>query len=59
MGDPPKSGDRYGAPGALFEAREGGFDKDGVGRHPGPGTPPPHPPDGGEALRAWEATLRV
>ncbi len=58
MGDPPASGDRYGAPGALFEAREGGFD-----RAAWEGTPvlellPPTRLTAGEALREWEKSLR-
>jgi len=58
MGDPPESGDRYGAPQALFEAREGGFDKaawEGVAVLE---LLPPTRLTAGEALRAWQDTLR-
>jgi hypothetical protein len=57
MGDPPKSGDRYGAPGALFEAREGGFDRTAWEGIPVLELLPPTRMLAGEALRAWEATL--
>ena len=58
MGDPPTSGDRYGAPGALFEAREGGFDKATWEEVPVLELLPPTRLTAGEALRAWEAALR-
>ncbi|RYG26656.1 hypothetical protein EON82_02515 [bacterium] len=58
LGDPPKSGDRYGAPNALFEAREGGFDPSWQGM-PVLELLPPTQLTAGEALRAWEATLRA
>ena len=54
MGDPPTSGDRYGAPAALFEAREGGFDRaawEGVSVLE---LLPPTRLTAGEALREWE-----
>lgn len=57
LGDPPQSGDRYGAPSALFEAREGGFDPVWQGLPVLELLPPTHL-TAGEALRAWEMTLR-
>ncbi len=59
MGDPPTNGDRYGAPGALFEAREGGFDKAAWGTTPVLELLPPTRLSAGEALREWERTLRA
>ncbi len=57
MGDPPVSGDRYGAPGALFEAREGGFE---LAVWEGTAVLELLPPTrltAGEALREWEKSL--
>ncbi len=56
MGDLATSGDRYGAPEALFEAREGGFDPVWKGVSVLELLPPTHL-TAGEALRAWESTL--
>lgn len=56
MGDLAISGDRYGAPEALFEAREGGFDPVWKGVSVLELLPPTHL-TAGEALRAWEKTL--
>lgn len=58
QGDPPTSGDRYGAPNALFEAREGGFDAAAWSGTAVLELLPPTRLTAGEALRAWEATLR-
>ena len=59
MGDPPTSGDRYGAPAALFEAREGGFDKAAWEGIPVLELLPPTRLTAGEALREWERSLRT
>jgi hypothetical protein len=56
MGDLATSGDRYGAPEALFEAREGGFDPVWQGVSVLELLPPTHL-TAGEALRTWEASL--
>ena len=57
LGDPPASGDRYGAPSVLFEAREGGFDRaawEGIAVLE---LLPPTRLTAGEALREWERAL--
>ena len=59
LGDPPATGDRYGAPNALFEAREGGFDRAAWEGIPVLELLPPTRLTAGEALREWERTLRV
>lgn len=58
LGDPPQSGDRYGAPTSLFEAREGGFDRAVWGTTPVLELLPPTRLTAGEALREWAATQR-
>lgn len=58
LGDLPTSGDRYGAPEALFEAREGGFDPVWKGVSVLELLPPTHL-TAGEALRNWERSLRA
>ena len=59
LGDMTKTGDRFGSPKALFEARDGGFDTRLWQGLPVFELLPPTANTAGEALHAWKEWLAV